>query len=136
MGKIRTPNRIREEDFSEEIRADIAKLTSINNFQDDVVSVLNGNVDFENLNRQKAQFDVTTDATGTPVNPPQIKLSLKSKPYGVHIVRIDNLLNPGTYPTHMPFIAFTFSDVLLTVTAIKGLTASAKYRIYVEIIGA
>ena len=135
MGKIRTPSRIREEDFSEENREDISKLTSINDFQDDVVSTLNGNIDFENLNRQKAQFDVTTDASGTPVNPPQIKLSLKSKPYGVHIVRMDNLLSPGTYPAYMPFIGFTFNDVLLTITAIKGLTASAKYRIYVEIIG-
>ena len=136
MGKIQTPNRIREEDFKEDIRDTIGKLASgINSFQDDVTAVINGRIDFDNINRQKAQFDVLTDSSGVPINLPQIKLSLGSKPYGINIVKMDNLLAPGAYPAAMPFLGFTFNATILTVTALNGLGNGTKYRVYIEIIG-
>lgn len=135
--KISNPSRIRTEDFPEEYDRSIAeKFSSFNGFMDEIVDLVNNKkIDFENVNRQKAQIDVNTDAAGNMLSNPQIKLDLKSKPYGIHIVRIDNINSPGTYPNYMPFLAFTFNDTILTITQIKGLTASAKYRLYLEIIG-
>jgi hypothetical protein len=134
--KISTPNRIRAEDFKEELREVAEKLAGINDFQDEVVNLVNnGRIDFENLNRQKAQFDVNTDSSGLIISKPQIKLDLNTKPYGLNIVRIININDPGTLPTHLPLIDFSFNDTILTINVIKGLTASAKYRIYLEIIG-
>lgn len=134
--KISTPNQIRAEDFPEELREVAEKLSGINGFQDEVVNLVNnGRIDFENLNRQKAQFDVNTDGSGLIISKPQIKLDLNSKPYGLNIVRITNINDPGTLPSHLPLIDFSFNDTILTVNTIKGLTANAKYRIYLEIIG-
>lgn len=137
MSKIRTPNRIRVEDFPEESKPLIEKISpGINNFQDDVVSLINGGgIGFDNLNRQKNDFDVITDASGNLQAPISIKLTLKTKPYGINLVRIVNLTNPSTYPSYMPLIIFTFNDAQLTISSIKGLTPNAKYHFYVELIG-
>lgn len=137
MSKIKTPNRIRAEDFSEEDRDLINKLSpGINDLQDDLVRIINNKgIDFENLNRQVSDFDVITTSTGSIQSPIAIKLSLRTKPYGIHLVRIININSPGTYPSVMPLMIFTFNDNILTITDIKGLTNSSKYHLYIEIIG-
>lgn len=136
MSKIRVPNRIRAEDFKQEFREIADKLSGINNFQDDVVSLINdGRLDFDNMNRQKAIIDVNTGISGDITAQPQIRLTLKTKPYGINVVNISNVNSPGTYPNYLPLLVFTFNDTILTITSIKGLTASAKYKIYLEIIG-
>lgn len=137
MSKITVPNRIRTEDFDAESQPLIGKIgPGINKFQDQIVDLINnGKLDFDNLNRQKQDFDVLTDASGNIQTPVAIKLALKSKPYGINIVRLLNINNPDILPNYMPLISFTFNDSILTITSIKGLTSSAKYRFYVEIIG-
>jgi len=134
--KIKNPYRIRVEDFSSDFKEVAEKLAGINDFLDDIMNLVNnGKIDFENLNRQKAQFDVNTDASGNIISIPQIKLGLKSKPYGLNVVRVDNLFDPSTLPTHLPYLSFSFSESILSINKIAGLTPNAKYRIYLEIIG-
>lgn len=134
--KLKQPNRLRTEDVPEESRPLMEKIApGINDLQDDLVRILNGNVDFENLNRQKVQFDVQTDGSSNIIAAIPVKLSLRSKPYGVNIVRLENVNNPGTYPSYLPLIIFGFNESILTISSIKGLTPSAKYRFYLEIIG-
>lgn len=134
--KLSQPNRLRTEDVPEESRPLMERIApGINDLQDELVRILNGNVDFENLNRQKIQFDVQTDASSNIIAAIPIKLSLRSKPYGVNIVRLENVNNPGTYPNYLPLIVFGFNETILTISSIKGLTPSAKYRFYLEIIG-
>lgn len=134
--KLSQPNRLRTEDVPEESRPLMERIApGINDLQDELVRILNGNVDFENLNRQKVQFDIQTDGSGNIIAPVPIKLSLRSKPYGINIVRLENINNPGTYPGYLPLIIFGFNESILTISQIKGLTASAKYRFYLEIIG-
>jgi hypothetical protein len=134
--KLSQPGRLRTEDVPEESRPLMDKIApGINDLQDELVRILNGNVDFENLNRQKTQFEINTDASGNIIAAIPIKLNLRSKPYGVNIVRIENVNNPGTYPAYLPLVVFNFNETILTISAIKGLTASAKYRLYLEIIG-
>lgn len=137
MPKISQPSRLRTEDFPSEQQPIIQKIASgINSFQDDVTDLINnGKLDFDNLNRQKHEFDVFTDATGKMQSPIPLKLKLRTKPYGIHIVRVLNVNDPGTLPDYMPLIDFTFNDTILTITRINGLTNNAKYRLYVEIIG-
>ena len=137
MPKISQPSRLRTEDFPQEQQPLIQKLApGINEFQDQVTDLINnGKLDFDNLNRQKHDFDVFTDATGKIQGAIPLKLKLKTKPYGIHIVRVLNVNDPGTLPDYLPLIAFTFNDEILTITSIKGLTNGAKYRLYVEIIG-
>lgn len=137
MPKISQPNRLRTEDFQSEQQPLIQKIApGINDFQDAVTDLINnGKLDFDNLNRQKAEFEVITDASGKIQGPAMIKLKLKTKPFGINIVRLLNINDPGTLPNYMPLIAFTFNDTIFSITDIKGLTNSAKYRVYVEIIG-
>lgn len=137
MPKITQPGRLRTEDFNSDQQPIIQKLAPIiNKFQDEVTAILNnGKLDFDNLNQQKQEFEVITDATGKMQSPVSIKLTLKTKPYGIHILRILNINNPGTLPDYLPLVNFTFNDTTLTISSINGLTPNAKYRLYTIIIG-
>lgn len=64
MPKIQQPKRIRIEDFKEENKDLISKLSDlVVPFMDDVFRVLDGNIDFDNLNRQIVDIEVMIDAS-------------------------------------------------------------------------
>ena len=58
--------RIRVEDYPEESRATISALAPIlNSFMEQVVNIMDGNIDYENLRRDLVTVDVTT-VNGVP----------------------------------------------------------------------
>jgi hypothetical protein len=136
MGKIKTPAIIRGEDFPEETRETVDKLAAVlNPFNDDVFRQMNGNLGFDNINRQLVTLDVKIDSSGEVINEPQIKISLRTKVAGTNVISAQNLVNTSTYPTSQPFISWSTNGNILTIKNITGLQANSQYRLTVELIG-
>lgn len=137
MGKIQQPKRIRIEDFKSEEKELIGKLSEmVTPFMDDVFQVLDGRIDFDNLNRQIVDLEVLIDAAGKVVNNPQIKTTFKTQRVrGLNVINAVNLANPSVYPTSLPMINFTVNGVIMTILNITGLQADSRYRLTLELIG-
>lgn len=136
MGKISIPAAIRTEDFPPEQRDLVEKLAKIiNPFMDQMYRLVNGALSSENMLRQISTVDVKIDSAGKVTNSPQMRLNLKSKAVGMHVISSTNLTTPSIYPTTAPHISFTSTAEILTITDITGLQANSNYRLVVEIIG-
>lgn len=137
MGKIQQPKRIRIEDFKGEEKELVTKISSIvAPFMQDVFQVLDGRLDFENLNRQIIDIEVTMDANNKVINNPQIKTTFKSeKVRGVNVINAVNLANSSVYPTNLPMVNFTINGALMTILNISGLQANSHYKLTLELIG-
>lgn len=132
MPKLSDIRRIIVEDFQEEDQDMASKISgSYNEFADELFQVINGQLDFDNLNRSKIIYEVQVDANGAPKNNPLVNSSLASVS-GVNIIKCDSLENKKLKSA--PFLQFTYQgNGLLKVDYILGLEAG-RYRIVLEII--
>jgi len=135
MSKMSIPKKIRVEDFKSEYQEMIGKLSySITPFMDEVYSVLNNNIDYNNLNRQLVVLTVKTDATGLIKEQHKIRTTVNGKVRGISVINAINLINPNTYPTSHPFCNFTINGDLLTILNISGLQANSEFQLTLELI--
>lgn len=133
--KIQGIKRITVEEFKAEDQELVGKMAFIlNNFMEQVTNILTKNVDYDNLNREVINFNVTTDATGKPKNPLQLQLTLKTRLKGFNVIKADNIQD-GTSLTGAPFIVYVTNGTLVTVTQVLGLPADKKFSFTVEAIG-
>lgn len=130
-------NRLRAEDFKEDDRELIGKIGGgLNNFMDQTIYALNGNINFENLNQELKSVDISIDGSGALINPPSIKIGVTGRVEGIVCIQAINLNNDGTYPTSYPFISFTIgTDSLIKLLNITGLPNNSSYRLKLLIIG-
>lgn len=136
MAKIKIPSKIRAENFAEEDREVASGIGAIyNQFVDQIYFLVNGGIDFENLNRQLVDVTVTLDGTGKIVNNPQIRYSLRSKPRGLNVVNAVCLSNNIQVPVSHPFITWTLGTNTILITNITGLQTNSQYQLTVELIG-
>jgi hypothetical protein len=137
MGKIQEPKRIRIEDFKSEEKELIGKISDmVTPFMDDVFNVLDGRLDFENLNRQIVDLELLIDAAGKVVNSPQVKTTFKTQRVrGINVINAVNLGNSSVYPTSLPMVNFTINGAIMTVLNITGLQANSRYKLTLELIG-
>ncbi len=137
MGKIQPPKTLRFEDFKPEEKDLVLKLSSvINSFNDDVYRQINGNIDFDNMNRQIAVgVVIKTNSAGVVVNLPQIKIKTNTLPKGINVINAENQTNSSIYPISHPFISFTIKNGLITILNVTGLQVSSEYKLNLEIIG-
>lgn len=136
MARISTPATLRVEDFKDEDREVAEKLANtLNPFMDEVYRQFNGNIGFENLNRQVVTLEVRINATGGVINSPQIRTSLRSKVIGTNVISAVNIENSSTYPTSHPFINGTVNGNIFTIDNVSGLQNGSRYTLTVEIIG-
>ena len=134
--KIEIPPKIRTEDFSAEDKDLVDRIAGVyNTFVDQIYSVLNGKVDYDNLTRQIVTLDVTTNATGQVVNSPQIKYNLSTKLKAVSVLNAQNLVNTNTYPISAPWVSWTINQGYITVLNISGLGNSTQFRLTLELVG-
>lgn len=135
--KIQLPKRIRVEDFEKQYQDLVSRLGySINSFYDDITNVVNGNIDFDNMNRQLVTVDVTIDNTGAVVNTPQVKYLLRSgKVNGLIVAGAVNINAPATTPTSAPWVSYIFSNGILTINSVTGLQNNSQYRLTLELLG-
>ncbi len=134
--KLNNFTRINQEDYPAEDQETIGTLAgSLNPFLQRIVEVMNGNLDFDNLNQQPITFEVELKSTGIPKAALELKSPLKTKPRGLQVVRVENMSLNGLFPSATPFITFGLKDNNLQVQHIAGLPADTKFRITAIIIG-
>lgn len=136
MAKLNQVRRIITEEFAQADQDMISKLAYImNNFMEQVVDVVNGNLDMQNLNQQIKTIDITVNSAGVPTTSDKISYDLKTRVQGIVCIKAENLTNVNSYPTSSPFISYSENGNLLTVKSISGLQALNKYRLTLLIIG-
>lgn len=134
MPFIDSVKRIKVEDFPQDQQETAAKIGEVYNFfAEQVTNVLNGNVDFDNLNRKKIELTVTTDSSGKPTT--ETRFSTDLGLVGTKVLRADNLTNSVSYPTGSPFISYTSSGGgIYTIRNITNLPANNKFRLVIELV--
>jgi hypothetical protein len=134
MAKLDNIRRLRPEDYTEKNRPLINKLAFIlNPFMEQVVRVLNGNIDQENLSSTITEIEVTVDSNGTPILNNKFNIGLPSIFNGAFCINAVNLTTSTNYPTSAPFLSTTISNGLLVINNISGLQANEKYRLTIEL---
>jgi len=133
MPRIDNVTRLNADDFPDEDRETIERLAiPYNFFVEQVTNVLNGGVDFENLDRNLIQVQLQVNNGGVPVNAARFNAQVGLQ--GTNVIRVDNLLNPSGFPTAAPFLNFTTSgNGIYTINSITGLSAGT-YRVILELI--
>lgn len=124
------------EDFESDDRALVQKLAfALNPFLEQISTIFNKNIDFDNLNREVLYITLEVDSAGIPKTQTVIKSSLKSRVKGFNVIKTDNLTNDGTFPTSGVQISFTSSGSLITINHVAGIPANKRYTLTVESIG-
>jgi len=135
MGLMGNVRRIISDDYDSEDRELVDRLGEIlNRFMDETVGVVNGNLDFENLNQEIKVFSMAVDSSGTPVGNDKFRIGL-SRAQGFTIISARNKVDSGVYPTSHPFISFTYNGQIIQVLNISGLQADTEYELTVQVIG-
>lgn len=133
MARLNNVQRIIIEDFQDEDRETVSKLANIlNYFMTQVTDIVNGRLDYENINKQAVTVDVTVDATGKPLQ--STNFSAQQGLLGGVVLRAQNLTNSAVFPTGQPFVSFTpVQSGLYRINNITGLQPNNKYRLTLEV---
>lgn len=134
MPRIDNVKRLNADDFPVDSQETVARIAEIYNFfAEQVTNTLNGEIDFDNLNRAFLQLDVNVDSNGNPVN--ATRFSNNVGLLGIKVINAVNLTNRVIYPTGTPFISFTASGTgVYTINNITNLKANNNYRLSLELI--
>lgn len=137
MAKIEIPSKIRAENFGEENRAVASGIGAVyNQFVDQLYFLLQGNIDFENLNRQLADVTVTINGAGKIINPPAIRPTLRSKTRAIYCGKAICLTDNQTFPLTAPFVSFEIANNnTLLITNVTGLQPNTQYLLTLELVG-
>lgn len=134
MSKIDNVRRIVVEDYEEEFRPLIEKLSFIlNRFMDQTVLQINGNIDVDNLKVDRLTFK-TKLTGGSPDTDLQVKTKIK-KPAGTWVIRALNKTTGTNYPTTAPFISYEHnsSTGIMTIKDITGLQDSDEWELTIVV---
>lgn len=127
--------RLRGEDFPADQQQLINKIAfSYNNFGDQVISLINGNITTDNLKREVSVVKLQVDGNGTPTVEAKINLLKVANAAGISVVRVLNISNPGTPPVAPPFVTWVQNGALVTITNVLGLSTNQTYQLTLEII--
>jgi hypothetical protein len=137
MGKLDNVKRIIAEDFKTEDRDLVRKLAFVlNRFMEQVVGIINGDVDFENLAEDIKTFKITVDASGVPTSSDLVRSNV-ANPSGIDVIRAINKTTTSTYPTNAPFInyrAISADGKVLKILKITGLQAANEYELTIRVV--
>lgn len=132
MGRIPDLKRITKEDFPEKYRDLIEKLAfPINSFHEQVRSVLNKNVNFENLNQELKTLNFTTNENSQPINALTFNSGLSTRVQGMIITRIVITSDNTAFAETQPVISWTQNEKLITINNISNLEPETQYSITV-----
>lgn len=132
MGRVPDRKRLTKEDFPEKYRDLIEKLAfPINSFFEQVQSVLNKNVNFDNLNQELKTLSFTTNQSGQPINTLTFNSGLSSRVQGITVQRIVITSNNTSFASIMPVISWSQNEKLVTINNISNLSPETQYSITV-----
>ncbi len=128
--------RLVREDFPDDSKALVDKLAFVlNPYLEGIATVLNHNIDYDNLKRELKTIDVVVNASGNPIPAISFRNTLSSKIKGINVIRAQNNTSTTVYPTATPFITFTEENKIITINNISGLQLNNKYSLTIETIG-
>lgn len=123
------------EDFPQDQQALVSKIAFIYNpVVDQLNTMFNKNIDFNNLNQQIVSIDVIVDKTGAPISALQVATTLKTAIQGASVIFAYNNTD-NTPVTGAPFLTFTRNVSSITITNITGLSANKKFTLTVILYG-
>lgn len=134
MARLNNVQRILPKEFPEEDRQTVEMLAGIlNYFMTQTTDIINGRLDYENINKEIVTFEVTVDANGKPIQ--TLNFTANSGVVGGTVINAQNLTNTAVFPTSQPFVSFNAlqQNKLYRVNNITGLQANNKYRITLEV---
>jgi hypothetical protein len=134
MPLLDNPKRITQDEFGEDDK-DVAERIGnyYNFFVEQATNIINGNIDFDNLNRDLITLEFTVDGSGIPIQNTRFSADIGIK--GMSVINATNLTNLAVYPTGSPLISFTGSGTgVYTINHVTGLPASNKFRLVIEVI--
>lgn len=136
MAKINSLKRVIKEDFEEKDRGFVERFATIYNpLIDQLITVFDKQVTFDNLNQDKKSLEITVTADGSPINSTAFKTGLKTKTIGLTCIRVEVLTGGGANPTGTPLVSFSEDSGLITITNITNLAANTRYRLTLLQIG-
>lgn len=132
MALIDNPQKLKAEDFTEEHRETVEKISTIYNyFVEQVTNTINGNLDKDNTTSDLVEIDLIVDANGIPTY--GSKFSAKSGMKGSKVVSCKSV-GSITYPSSAPFITFeTVSSTLYNIKHCTGIQANVKFKVLLEL---
>jgi hypothetical protein len=135
MPKISDIRRIIPEDFSKEDQDVAQKISaSYNDFADEVLQVMNGNIDFSNLARSKVVLDVAFDSSGNPTISTSFVVQLSTVTM-IHIGNVQNVSNSADRLTAAPYIGWVYQgNGMVKIIYGRGFETGKKYRLTLEVI--
>lgn len=133
MTRLTNVQRIIIEDFQEEDRDTVSKLANIlNYYMTQNTDIINGRLDYDNINKELVTIDVTVDENGNPIQ--STTFTSQQGLTGGTVLRAQNLTNGVVYPTGQPFISFTPTQATLyKINNITGLQPNNRYRLTYEV---
>lgn len=133
--KVTNIKRLTKDDFDREYQQLIDRLSfSLTPFMEQVVSALNKNIDFDNLNQELIVLDTQVDAQGRPTINSEIKNPLRTRPRGIHCVNAQNL-SDNTLLTGGITVVFTVESNVIRISQITGLPAGKRFNLSIILIG-
>ncbi len=130
--KIDGFQQLKREDFDEKDKSLIDKLAFIiNPVLTQLESLLNKNIDFDNLRQEMRDIVVEVNGSGAPKILTQFKSNLSTKIKGMQVIKAENLTDSTVSPTSQPFIMATENNKIVTINKITGLQADNKYKLTV-----
>ena len=134
MASIDTVKRINVDEFKDDDKEIAERIGNVYNyFAEQVTNAINGNLDYENLNRALITLTVIVDVNGTPSQTTRFAAKVGVK--GTHVIRAVNTTNRVNFVEGQPFISYLASgDGFYTIENIKGLNTGDQYTLYVELI--
>lgn len=133
MARLTNVQRIIIEDFQEDDRDTVSKLAGIlNYFMTQTTDIVNGRLDYDNINKQIVTVEVTVDASGKPIQ--TTNFTSQAGLVGGTVLRAQNLTNSVVFPLGQPFISFSpVQSTLYKINNITGLQPNNKYRLTYEV---
>lgn len=137
MGRIPAPKTLRTEDFPADQQEMVGKIAFvINNYLDQLYSLVNGNIDFANLAQNIRTISVTTDGAGAVTTLPlRVNPELNRRIVGVQCLAVRNPANPTAYVQNTPFISFTSEPGRVNILNIGGLPPNSQLTLTLLLIG-
>ena len=134
MARLSNVRRIIVEDFPKENQEMISKIGNVLNFfMEEVINMSNGNVDYENLNKNLITVELSVNANGVPVNSPEIQTGI-TNPIALKVIRSRNLTSPTTFTNSEPVIHYTENGTsVVGINKITGLIPNNTYSLVIEV---
>ena len=99
---------------------------------DELTSILNGNIDDENINGDSLTLNVVVNSSGIPTQ--TLKFTAETGLVGTRVINQQNVTKTTTYPNSGINISWTASGTgSYTINHITGLTAGDKWKLTVEL---